>query len=157
MRSVAGEEHKSWPLYGLWRKGRRSGCVPAEPILRRSTSLFMPTPGPDNQKPPSGLIIPLLTAHSCPVLIAPRQPGMVGCGVVNARKQGDFLSSPGREEAVAFAVSAVARASIHVPTPGALNRYRRQQSQRSCKENLFVPFVCLCESGSRGQRGKTFL
>ena len=47
---------------------------PQSPILRRSDSIFVPSPGTDNKKQPTGLIIPLLTAQTCPLLIAPPQP-----------------------------------------------------------------------------------
>ena len=52
---------------------------PQSPILRRSDSIFVPSPGTDNKKQPTGLIIPLLTAQTCPLLIAPPQriPGRV--------------------------------------------------------------------------------
>ena len=46
---------------------------PQSPILRRSDSIFVPSPGTDNKKQPTGLIIPLLTAQTCPLLIAPPQ------------------------------------------------------------------------------------
>ncbi len=44
---------------------------PQSPILRRSDSIFVPSPGTDNKKQPTGLIIPLLTAQTFPLLIAP--------------------------------------------------------------------------------------